>query len=209
MDKTELERLFERLLKEPDDSLEASPGPAARAALFAALTRARAGANGFDGDANAKLSSYLDGALDAEEAEAFIASLADAPDEIYELEAAQSFLDAVSADDSSVPPELVAAAAKNAARENAKPIVARGRFLSSASWGRQLAWASGVAATAAVVLAVVISDRASENVVMEIGVAAPAPRVSDAEPQPIPSTGRLIPAPSVEPPPTQLAQTVP
>ncbi len=147
MDKNQLERLIEALLKEPGDSLEASPGPAARAALFAALTRAREGAS--DIDATAKLSAYLDGALDSEEAAAFVASLAETPDEIYDVEAAQSFLDAVSAHDSSVPPELVAAAAKNAARENAKSVVKRSRFLSSASWGRQFVWAGGTAAAVA------------------------------------------------------------
>ncbi len=208
MDKTELERLFERLLKEPDDALEASPGPAARAALFAALTRVREGASDVDGDAIAKLSAYLDGVLDAEEAEAFVALLADAPDEIYELEAAQSFLDAVSAQDFSVPPELVAAAAKNAARENAKTIVKRSRFLSSASWGRQFAWAGGLATTAAVtvIIAVAASHRNSDVVL----TSAPPPRIADLEPRATsPAPAILVAPPSVEPPPTQLAKLLP
>ena len=205
MDKNQLERLLEALLKEPHDSFEASPGPAARAALFAALTRAREGARDFDGDATAKLSAYLDGALDAEEMEAFVASLADAPDEIYEVEAAQSFLDAVSAYGSSVPPELVAAAVKSATRENAKSIVKRSRFLSSASWGRQIAWAGGAAAAVAatVVIVLAVGHRNAENGTF-VTIEAAAPRIANLE------SSTTSPAPAIlVAPPTRQAQLVP
>src|SRR6185436_9454671 len=136
MNKIEMERLFERLLNEPDSTDKDSTG-VERAALFRALMQARESGQ-IDGDEAYKLAAYLDGTLDSDEMDTFVAGLAGAPAEIYELESADVFLDAVSSEESTAPAELVAAAVMNAQRAPAKSVIKRSRFLSSASWGRQL-----------------------------------------------------------------------
>ena len=154
-----LDNLFERILSETD----ADNGTAAeRAALHAAITRTQK-ASAQSGDATERLAAYLDGALDDQDTERFVASLTSAPGEVYELEAAQSFLDEITARTESAPADLVAAAAAaDVARAAPRRVVKRSWFLNSASWGRQFAWAGGAAAT--VLLGVVIIDRADEIV---------------------------------------------
>jgi Ca-activated chloride channel family protein len=153
---TKLDNLFERILSETDTD---NGTPAERAALHAAITRTQKTAAP-DGDATERLAAYLDGTLDDQDTERFAESLADAPDELYELEAAQSFLGEMAARAESAPADLVAAASASVSRAAPRRAARRSWFLSSASWGRQFAWAGGAAAT--VVLAIVIFDRAGE-----------------------------------------------
>src|SRR6266850_18601 len=104
MDKIEMERLFERLLNESD--VAGKDDGVDRAALLRALKHAKASEIG--GDAADNLAAYLD--------------------------AADMFLDAVSAEEHTAPAELVAAAAQDAQRQQVKSVVRRGRFLNSAAW---------------------------------------------------------------------------
>jgi Ca-activated chloride channel family protein len=170
-----LDILFDRILAESDTD---NGTPAERAALHAAMTRAQS-SNPMDGDATERLAAYLDGALEDREAERFAASLADAPDEVYELEAAQSFLDEIGARTECAPADLVAAAAADIARPAPRRAARRSWLLNSASWGRQFAWAGGAAAT--VLLGVVIIERAGEIVrdptvaVVPVGTSLPMP----------------------------------
>jgi Ca-activated chloride channel family protein len=216
---TKLDNLFERILSETDAD---NGTPAERAALHAAITRAQK-ANAPDGDATERLAAYLDGALNDQDAERFAASLADAPDEVYELEAAQSFLDEMAARTESAPADLVVAASADVARKAPRRVVRRGWFLNSASWGRQFAWAGGAAAT--VLLGVVIIDRADEivhdptvavvparpvEVTIPVGrmPVAPAPIPLPPVPTPPITSGPLPPpAPPVEARPQQGQQS--
>jgi len=191
-----LENIFERLLSETDSD---NATPIERAALHSAITRAQSSTSP-GGDATERLAAYLDGALEPEDAERFAASLTGAPDEVYELEAAQGFLDEIAIRREAAPMDLVAAAdvARQAPRRSAR----QSWFLNSASWGRQFAWAGGAAAT--VLLGVVIIDRANE-IVSDPTVAVvlastavegslrPAPPVNYAMP-----ARPAVPAPSVD-----------
>src|SRR5205807_412654 len=125
-----------------------------RAALLAALTHARAATGASDNATAAKLAPYLSGALDSAEAEDFAADLLHAPDEIYELEAAQSFLDRVAAQKSAAPPELLDAVLADAARELPRPAVPARRSWHVPRWGRQWGLAGG--AMAAMALAALV-----------------------------------------------------
>ena len=123
MDKNELNQFFEAMLAEPEGVLDPAV-MAARDELAATLMRARAAApQAGDAATLAKLALYLDGALDSAEAENFIAALLRDASEIYDLEAAQSFLDRVSAEKSPAPAELVAAVTADCVREARKPVV--------------------------------------------------------------------------------------
>src|SRR5262245_29708770 len=154
-----LDNLFDRILSETDAD---NGTPVERAALYAAITHAESSTTSND-DVTERLAAHLDGALDSDDAARFAASLADAPDEVYELESAQAFVDAMDEHRDVAPADLVAAVAANAARRPAAHRVARRSwFLNSASWGRQFAWAGGAAAT--VLLGVIIVDRANETV---------------------------------------------
>jgi Ca-activated chloride channel homolog len=164
------ENLFERLLSETEDG---TATPAERAALSSAIARMH-GSKTMDGDATERLAAYLDGALDGEDAEHFAASLADAPDEVYELEAAQTFRDEIDMRREAAPADLVAAAAADAARNAPRHSARRSWFLNSASWGRQFAWAGGAAAT--VLLGVVIISRSGETV--PVSGSAPNPALA-------------------------------
>ena len=179
-----LDNLFERILSESrTDSGTDNGTPAERAALHAAIPRAQKTSSP-DGDATERLAAYLDGALDDQDTERFAASLADAPDEVYELQAAQSFLDEIAARTESAPADLVAAAAADVAQKAPRRVVRRSWFLNSASWGRQFAWAGGAAAT--VLLGVVIIDRADEIVRDPTVAVIPALPVEAVMPAPIP-----------------------
>ena len=153
-----MENLFERLLSETDSG---NPTPNERAALHSAIARTH-DSRPLDGDATERLAAYLDGALDDEDAECFAGSLAGAPGEVYELEAAQTFLDEIDVRREAAPADLVATAAASAARTAPRRSARQSWFLNSASWGRQFAWAGGAAAT--VLLGVVIIDRTDEIV---------------------------------------------
>jgi Ca-activated chloride channel homolog len=155
---TKLDNLFDRILSETDTDNAAA---AERAALYAAITHPQT-STAPNGDATERLAAHLDGALESDDAARFAASLADAPDEVYELEAAQAFVDAIDANREMAPADLVAAAAADLARPAPHRAVRRSWFLNSASWGRQFAWAGGAAAT--VLLGVIIVDRANEIV---------------------------------------------
>ena len=124
-----LEKLFERLLSETD-SYNATT--AERAALHSAITPAKTAASE-DSDATERLAAYLDGALEPEDAERFASSLAGAPDEVYELEAAQGFLDDIAVRREAAPADLVAAAAADAARQAPRRSARQRWFLNSAS----------------------------------------------------------------------------
>ena len=176
---TKLDNLFERILSETETD---NGTPAERAALHAAITRAQKTSSP-DGDATERLAAYLDGALDDQDTERFAASLADAPDEVYELEAAQSFLDEIAVRTESAPADLVAAAAADVAHEAPRRVVRRSWFMNSASWGRQFAWAGGAAAT--VLLGVVIIDRADEIVRDPTVAVVPARPVEASVPAPV------------------------
>src|SRR5438477_9772479 len=93
MSSTELEQFFELLLAEQDGSVEGSSKSAARAALLAHLKHLQGGPAGSDDISAAKLAAYISGALAPAEVDRFVAELVRTPNEIYELEAAQSFLD--------------------------------------------------------------------------------------------------------------------
>ncbi len=153
-----IETLFDRLLSETESD---TATPAERASLHSVVARAHS-AKAEAGDATERLAAHLDGALDSRDAARFDEMLAGSSDEVYELEAAQSFLDRIDAARESAPADLVAAAAADIARETKRHSARRSWFLNSASWGRQFAWAGGAAAT--VVLGVVIIDRAGEIV---------------------------------------------
>src|SRR5258706_743112 len=160
MDKMELERFFEELLADGNGDSEA-PSAVARAQLFAALRNSRNTRSAIAALDCEKLAAFLDGKLEAQEAEEFLKSLLAAPDEIYELESAQDFLDAVSANGEAAPADLVAQAVTAAADETPRRATRQGRRWNGAAWGRQWGWAGG--AIAAAVLAAVISKRVSEN----------------------------------------------
>ena len=197
---TKLDNLFERILSETDTD---NGTPSERAALHAAITRTQK-TNTPTGDSTERLASYLDGALNDQDTERFAASLADAPDEVYELEAAQSFLDEIAARTESAPADLVAAAAADVAHVAPRRVVRRSWFLNSASWGRQFAWAGGAAAT--VLLGVVIIDRADEIVRDPTVAVIPARPVEARAPGPVtpvaPVTTQL---PAVPTPPVTVA----
>ena len=181
-----IENLFERLLSETESD---SATPEARAALYAAVARAQVNDRAQAGDATERLAAYLDGALDADDAERFDETLAGAADEIYELEAARSFLDRIDAERESAPADLVAAAAADVARKAPHRSARRSWFLNSASWGRQLAWAGGAAAT--VVLGVIIIERADEIL---RGQPVPAEVLFEASSRPAPTALPVTPA---------------
>jgi Ca-activated chloride channel family protein len=154
--------ILERILAETDTDSGTDNGTAhERAALYASVTHAQTPGT-LDGDATERLAAYLDGALDDREADRFTASLADAPDEVYELESAQSFIDEIGGRTENAPADLVAAATGLVRAAPRRASASRSWFLNSASWGRQFAWAGGAAAT--VLLGVVIIDRADEIV---------------------------------------------
>jgi Ca-activated chloride channel homolog len=179
-----LDNLFDRVLSETDTD---SAAAAERAALYAAISHVRTAASP-NGDAMERLAAHLDGALDSDDAARFAASLADAPDEVYELEAAQAFVDAMDAHRDVAPADLVTAAAADIARPAQRRAVRRSWFLNSASWGRQFAWAGGAAAT--VLLGVIIVDRANEIVrdptvaVVPVANVEPGPRPVARQPLP-------------------------
>jgi len=196
-----IETLFERLLSETESDTATA---AERAALHSAVARAQV-SNTPAGDATERFVAYLDGALESGDAVRFDETLASAADEIYELEAAQSFLDRVDAGRESAPADLVAAAA-DVARATPRRSARQSWFLNSASWGRQFAWAGGAAAT--VVLGVIVVERASEimngETVLAVahvdatsrpalsGLSVP-PSVPAAIPSPAPSIDELRP----------------
>ena len=124
---TKLDNLFDRILSETDTD---NGTPAERAALYAAITHAQSAASP-NGDATERLAAHLDGALDSDDAARFAASLADAPDEVYELEAAHAFVDAMDAHREVAPADLVAAAAADIARPAPRRAVRRSWFLNS------------------------------------------------------------------------------
>jgi Ca-activated chloride channel homolog len=128
MNRTELENAFERLLAEPEAAMHVADSARARAALLSALTRANAAAGAEHGVTAEKLAAYLDGALDADEVEDFSAALLRAPDELHELESAQSFLDAVTEKTSAPPQDLLAGVLADAARETPKSAPAKRRW---------------------------------------------------------------------------------
>ena len=193
MDRTELERLFERLLAESEGLPENSATMEARASLSAALALLPSAAASNDTATPARLAAYLDGALDPADAERFVAGLLRAPDEIYELEAAQSLLDRVSARQAGVPPELVAAVVGHAASEPSKSAISArsSRFHSL----RPLGWIGG--AVAASVVVVTIATRSSEDAQ---NVAAPMP----ASPTETAAPARQVDPASVTPPSSEL-----
>jgi len=147
MSGTELEQFFERLLAEPEGVMAGRPDSAARAELLA-LMRARPVPGASDAT-TAKLAAYLTGGLDAAETETFFAELVRRPDEIYELEAAQSLLDRIAEQKTAAPPELVVAVLAESAREVPRPAT---RKWNLSGGGRRWALAGG--AMAALVLAV-------------------------------------------------------
>ena len=215
-----LDNLFDRILSETDTDNAAA---AERAALYAAITHPQ-NSTAPNGDATERLAAHLDGALESDDAARFAASLADAPDEVYELEAAQAFVDAMDANHELAPADLVAAAAADIARPAPRRAVRRSWFLNSASWGRQFAWAGGAAAT--VLLGVIIVDRANEIVrdpeVAFVPVAAtesgarpvasqPLPQLPLPTPLAVPSRGVDVAPlpPPVEARPSQQAQQSP
>jgi Ca-activated chloride channel homolog len=208
MDRNELDRFFEQLLAEnegTDDSASAST----RAALASAVLRVSSAAAAGDCATTAKLAAYLDGALDPADADSFIAALLSESGEIYELEAAQSFLAKVSVEKPPVPPELVAAVMADCARETRKPADAARRKWNIPRWGQQWGWAGG--AIAAVLLAVVISGELREKVVpfaptqTEEAVLHLPPRIAVAPP-----VERVVPTlPKVAALPPQRAQPAP
>ena len=153
-----IETLFDRLLSESEND---TATPEERAALHSVVARMQS-TKAETGDATERLAAYLDGALNADDAERFDETLARTTDEVYELEAAQSFLDRIDAEREMAPADLVAAAAADVARKAPRRSARQSWFMNSASWGRQFAWAGGAAATA--LLCVVIVDRADEIV---------------------------------------------
>ena len=150
MSRTELERFFEHLLAEPEHATEGRPD-SARAELLAVLTRSH-GVPVVSDETTAKLTAYLSGGLDAAEAERLFSELLRAPDEIYELQAAQSFLDRIAEQKSAAPPELVAAVLAESARELAPPAVPGTQKWNLSGGGRRWVLAGG--AMAAMLLAV-------------------------------------------------------
>jgi Ca-activated chloride channel family protein len=152
-----MDKLFERLLAETDSN---DATPVERAALSSTLARAETSSPAQSGDATERLASHFDGALNAEEAERFTVALAATPDDIYELEAAQAFLDEIAMQREAAPTDLVAAAVADNVQKTPRRVVRRSGFLGSVSWGRQFAWAGGAAAT--VLLGVIIVDRAGD-----------------------------------------------
>jgi Ca-activated chloride channel family protein len=173
-----MERFFEDLFAEAHED-DAAPNAAARPRLFAAL---RKSSNPYATLAalDRKLAAYLDGKLGPEESEAFLQALAGAPDEIYELESAQAFLDAVSAQKEAAPADLVAQAIGSATEDMPARASRKPRSWNSAAWGRQWGWAGG--AIAAAVLATVISKRLGENEAVQSPPAHSPPQVAAVEP---------------------------
>ena len=198
---TKLENLFDRILSETDTDNAAA---AERAALYAAITHPQ-NSTAPNGDATERLAAHLDGALDSDDAARFAASLADAPDEVYELEAAQAFVDAMDARREMAPADLVAAAAADVARPAPRRAVRRSWFLNSASWGRQFAWVGGAAAT--VLLGVIIVDRANE-IVRDPTIAAHVP-VMPVESGPRTVELQTYSAPARPPVPSRSVDTAP
>jgi Ca-activated chloride channel family protein len=196
MDKMELETFFESLLADGPESGN-SASAAARARLFAALRNVRyprAAIGALDAE---KLGAYLDGRLEPEEADAFLASLACAPDEIYELESAADFVDAMSARSEAAPADLVAQAIT--ALDTPKRVARPARSWGRANWGRQWGLAGG--AVAAAVLAAVISKRVGENEAVQSPPAHSPPQVAAVEPpSAAPSVAAISPGSPVAPP---------
>jgi TonB family protein len=185
MDRTELERLFERLLTDSEDVPEDPAMIQARASLSAALPPLPSAAPSSETATAARLAAYLDGALDPEDAERFVAGLLRAPDEIYEVEAAQSLLDRISARRDGVPPDLVAAVVGHVASEPSKTVVTapRSRFH---SW-RSIGAIGGAIAAAAVVVATIeiMSGEDGQNLAASVPAspeeaAAPEQRIDPA-----------------------------
>jgi TonB family protein len=167
MKRTELEQFFEHLLAEPEGATEGQPDFAARAELLAVLMRARMAAGASDAT-TAKLAVYLAGELDAAEAETFFAELVRAPEQIYELEAAQSFLDRIAKEKSTAPPDLVAAVVAKSATELPRPAVSARRKRNLSGGGRRWVLAGGAMAA---MLLVVLAARLSENPIAVSGSA--------------------------------------
>jgi hypothetical protein len=211
LDRSWLEGFFERLLAEPKEgpdntnTAQNPADPAITAALSVALTNSKA-ADVKPNDDATKLALYLDGAFDPREAEDFAARIANQPAELYELQAANSFLDAVAVQKKAAPQDLVAAALAAATRDMPRIAKSGRRVWNLGNWGRHWAWAGGAFATA--VLAVVIvtgemGQRAAVPFVLSAPVPSASPSPADSglttttEPNAAPA---FAPPPSVTPP---------
>jgi protein TonB len=127
---------------------------------------------------------------------AFSASLPLPPAEIYELEAAQSFLDRVSDQDSRVPSGLVEAVTADCVREARESAVAVRRVWKFSSWRAHWEWAAG--AMAVVLLAVVAGIRINGKPVAPGASIAPPTAVATLQAPDGSNVAHVVPPP---PPP--------
>ncbi len=115
----DLAELLEKLLDEQAQG-GTSDGARLRAALAEQAMRASAaGTSGTEaGDVPARLADYLDGVLDPDEQARFEALLAGEPAELFEMEAARSFVDEMAARRQQPPADLLQTALSNVARDD-------------------------------------------------------------------------------------------
>jgi TonB family protein len=124
------------------------------------------------------------------------AALPHAPDEIYESEAAQSFLDRVVAEKSPAPPELVAAVTAEYAREAREPAVTDPRGRAVPRWG----WAAGT--VAASLAAILVGIWMAEKPVAPGHSIAPASAVASLQAPDRSDIANAVPPPLAPKPPS-------
>ena len=168
MDRIELERFFERLLAESGNARHEPLDQESRAALAAHLTRLRSSEDSArDTITLARLAAWCDGALDAAEAEKFLAGTLREGGDVHELEAAKAFLKGVAAEQeqSTVPPELMATVVAQAQAEATRPVRAK-PSRRAASW--RWAWAGGAAV--AVLSVFVVGELRTDSAMQPISI---------------------------------------
>jgi TonB family protein len=138
MAKIELETFFERLMAEPQSGFEGSPSVRTRVALSTALAQWRSAPIQDRNSTISELAAHLSRAPDSLDDDPFIATLARDPEALYDLEAAQSFLDRVSVEEQPVPEDLIGAVVGDAVDQR--------KNWSSRRWKSPLVWASAIAA---------------------------------------------------------------